>query len=64
VSNEPSKCEAGGKRKEREKRENNPCALPTRDKEKDAGLTSVRVRINESGLIVRSIVVRGTLTIS
>ena len=30
----------------------------------DAGLTSVRVRINESGLLVRSIVVRGSLTIS
>jgi hypothetical protein len=65
VSDEPSKCEAGGKRKEREKRENNPCALPTRDKEKkDSGLTRVRVRINESGLLVRSIVVRGSLTIS
>ncbi len=25
---EPSKCETGGKRKEREKRENNPCTLP------------------------------------
>ena len=49
------------KRKEREKHENNPC---TREKEKDAGLTSVRVRINESGLLVRSIGVRGSLTIS
>jgi hypothetical protein len=38
--------------------------LPTRDKEKNSGLTSVRVRINESGLLVRSIVVRGSLTIS
>jgi hypothetical protein len=42
------------KRKEREKHENNPCTLPTRDKEKNSGLTSVRVRINESGLRVRS----------
>jgi hypothetical protein len=37
VSDEPSTCEAGGnkkKRKEREKLENNPCTLPTREKEK------------------------------
>jgi hypothetical protein len=64
VSDEPSTCEAGGKREEREKHENNPCMLPTRGKEKDSGLTSVRVRINESRLLVRSIVVRGSLTIS
>ena len=64
MSDEPSTCEAGGKRRERKKHENNPCTLPTRDKEKNSGLTSVRVRINESGLLVRSIVVRGSLTIS
>jgi hypothetical protein len=52
------------KNAKREKLENNPCTLPTREKEKDAGLTSVRVRINESGLLVRSSVVRGSLTIS
>jgi hypothetical protein len=36
VSDEPSTCEAGGKkkRKEREKLENNPCTLTTREKEK------------------------------
>jgi hypothetical protein len=36
VSDEPSTCEAGGKkkRKEREKLENNPYTLPTREKEK------------------------------
>jgi hypothetical protein len=35
VSDEPFTCEAGGKkRKEREKLENNPCTLPTREKEK------------------------------
>jgi hypothetical protein len=65
VSDEPSKCEAGGKRKEREK---NVKTIPVRSqqetKKKNSGLTSVRVRINESGLLVRSIVVRGTLTIS
>jgi hypothetical protein len=43
---------------------NNPCTLPTREEEKNAGLTSVRVRINESGLLVRCIAVRGSLTIS
>jgi hypothetical protein len=67
VSDEPSTCEAGGKkriRKEREKLENSPCTLPQGKKEKNADLTSVRVRINESGLHVRSIVVRGSLTIS
>jgi hypothetical protein len=68
VSDEPSTREVGGKRREREKEkmENNPCTLPTRDKEKkkNSGLTSVRVRINESWLLVRSIVVRGSLTIS
>jgi hypothetical protein len=37
VSDEPSTCEAGGKRKEREKLENNPCTFPTRDKEKSRG---------------------------
>jgi hypothetical protein len=37
---------------------------PQGKKKKDSGLTSVRVRINESGLLVRSIVVRGSLTIS
>jgi hypothetical protein len=58
VSDEPSKWETGEKRKEKEKHENNPCTLPTRDKEKDSGLTSVRVRINESGLLVRSRVSR------
>jgi hypothetical protein len=61
VSDEPSTCEAGGKRKEREKRE----TIPVRPlQETHAGLTSVRVRINEIGLLVRSIVVRGNLTIS
>ncbi len=30
MSGEPSTCEAGGKRKEREKHENNPCMLPTK----------------------------------
>ena len=67
MSDEPSTREAGGEKKnaKREKKhENNPCTLPTRDKEKNSGLTSVRVRINESGLLVRSIVVRGSLTIS
>jgi hypothetical protein len=64
VSDEPSTCEAGGKRKEREKHETNPCTLPTREKEKNSGLTSVRVRINESGMRVRTIVVRVSLTIS
>jgi hypothetical protein len=66
VSDDPTTREAGGKRKEREKHENNPCTLPTRAK-KNSGLTrltSVRVRINESGLLVRSIIVRGSLTIS
>ena len=37
MSDEPSTCEAGGKRKEREKHENNPCTFPTRDKEKSRG---------------------------
>ena len=60
----PPRVKPEEKSKEREKHENNPCTLPTREKEKDAGLTSVRVRINESGLLVRSIVVRGSLTIS
>jgi hypothetical protein len=57
----PPRVKPEEKRKEREKHENNPCTLPTREKGKDAGLTSVRVRINESGLIVRS---RGRLSIS
>ena len=48
----PPRVKPEEKRKEREKHENNPCTLPTREKEKDAGLTSVRVRINESGLLV------------
>jgi hypothetical protein len=37
---------------------------PHKGKRKDSGLTSVRVRINESGLLVRSVVGRGRLTIS
>jgi hypothetical protein len=34
--------------KEREEHENNPCTLTAREKEKDAGLTIVRVRINSN----------------
>jgi hypothetical protein len=65
VSDEPSTCEAGGKRKEREKNMKTiPVRSPQGTKKKDSVLTSVRVRINESGLLVRSIVVRGSLTIS
>ena len=50
----PPRVKPEEKRKEREKHENNPCTLPTvtREKEKDAGLTSVRFRINERGLLV------------
>jgi hypothetical protein len=39
-----------------------PARSQQETKKKNSGLTSVRVRINESGLLVRSIVVRGTLT--
>jgi hypothetical protein len=56
------------KPEENAKREKNVKTIPVRSlqetKKKDAGLTSVRVRINESGLLVRIIVVRGSLTIS
>jgi hypothetical protein len=56
------------KPEENAKREKNMKTIPVRSqqetKKKDSGLTSVRVRINESGLLVRSIVVRGRLTIS
>jgi hypothetical protein len=67
VRDKPSTCEAGGK-KENAKREKNLKTIPVRShkgkRKKNADLTSVRVRINESGLLVRSIVVRGSLTIS
>jgi len=67
VSDEPSTREVGGKRREREKEkmENNPCTLPTRDKEKkkeDSSL-SVGVRIDEKGPHVRIIIVGSTLTV-
>ena len=56
------------KPEENAKREKNMKTIPVRSqqetKKKDSGLTSVRVRINESGLLVRSIVVRGRLTLS
>jgi hypothetical protein len=53
--------------KKNAKREKNLKTIPVRSpqgKRKDAGLTSVRVRINERGLLVRSSVVRGSLAIS
>jgi hypothetical protein len=56
------------KPEENAQREKNVKTIPVRSqqetKKKNSGLTSVRVRINENGLLVRSIVVRGTLTIS
>jgi hypothetical protein len=56
------------KPEENVKREKNMKTIPVRSpqgkKKKNSGLTSVRVRINESGLLVRSIIVRGNLTIS
>jgi hypothetical protein len=64
VSDEPSTCEAGGKRREREEK-TIPVRFPQETKrKKNSDPTSVRVRINESGLLVRSIVVRDSLTIS
>jgi hypothetical protein len=64
VSDEPSTCEA----EENAKREKNMKTIPVRspqEKKKrrllDAGLTSVRVRINESEWLVRS---RGNRNIS
>jgi hypothetical protein len=60
----PPRVKPEEKRKEREKHEKQPLYAPHEGRRKNAGLTSVRVRINESGLIVRCIVVRGSLTIS
>ena len=71
MSDEPSTVGVKPEPEENAKREKNvktiPVRAPYKRQRKDSGLTSVRVRINESGLLVRMhriVVVRGSLTIS
>ena len=59
------KPEENAEREKEKNRKTIPVSFPQETKrKKNSDPTSVRVRINESGLLVRSIVVRDSLTIS